>query len=135
MLSGCDTLSYYMQAFRGQAELWYVTRPITEVLADETAPADLKSRLANATRIRAFASERLSLPHNETYRGYADFLRCAISHARCCINNNGCYICMDGPRWIHFCLAESDSYCGGYLCCKSYQPGERLFFYDICKCY
>jgi predicted aminopeptidase len=75
MLSSCDTLSYYMQAFRGQTELWYATRPISEVLADETAPADLKSRLANATRIRAFASERLSLPHNETYRGYADLKR------------------------------------------------------------
>jgi len=75
VLAGCDTLSYYMQAFRGQAELWYATRPIDEVLADEGAPAQLKERLETAARVREFASNELGLPRNASYRGYADLKR------------------------------------------------------------
>ena len=75
LTSGCDTASYYMQALRGQAQMWQATRPIDDVMADPEVPQALKDRLARATSIRAFASKELSLPDNRSYRGYADLKR------------------------------------------------------------
>lgn len=75
VLAGCDTASYYVQAIRGQAEMWQATRPIEEIMADPEAPGGLKARLDYATRIRKFASSRLGLPDNRSYRGYADLKR------------------------------------------------------------
>ena len=41
LLAGCDTAGYYMQAVRGQAEMWHATRPIEDVMADPAAPKAL----------------------------------------------------------------------------------------------
>jgi predicted aminopeptidase len=75
LLAGCDTASYYMQAIRGQAEMWHATRPIEAVIADPAAPKALKARLEYAMQVREFASARLGLPDNSSYRGYADLKR------------------------------------------------------------
>lgn len=75
LLAGCDTASYYLQAIRGQAEMWHATRPIVDVLADPQAPKALKARLEYAMRVREFASTQLALPDNSSYRGYADLKR------------------------------------------------------------
>ncbi|MGH8664774.1 MAG: aminopeptidase [Burkholderiales bacterium] len=75
MLAACDTAGYYMQAVRGQAEMWQATRPIEVVIADPDAPKALKARLEYAMRVREFASARLGLPDNSSYRGYADLKR------------------------------------------------------------
>lgn len=72
---GCETLGYYAQAVRGQADLWQATRPIDAVVADPQASPQLKARLQNASRIREFASRELGLPDNRSYRGYADLKR------------------------------------------------------------
>lgn len=74
-LAGCETLGYYAQALRGQAELWQATRSIDAVVADPEASPQLKERLQNASRIREFASRELGLPDNRSYRGYADLKR------------------------------------------------------------
>jgi predicted aminopeptidase len=74
-LAGCDTAGYYMQAIRGQAEMWQATRPIEVVIADPDAPKALKARLEYAMRVREFASTRLALPDNSSYKGYADLKR------------------------------------------------------------
>lgn len=74
-LVGCETIGYYAQAVRGQAELWHSTRPIDSVVSDPEAPPQLKARLQNASRIREFASSELGLPDNRSYRGYADLKR------------------------------------------------------------
>jgi predicted aminopeptidase len=74
-LSGCDTVGYYFQAFRGQSELWQSTRPIGEVIADPQASEALRERLERVARIREFASQDLALPDNGSYRGYADLNR------------------------------------------------------------
>jgi predicted aminopeptidase len=74
-LVGCETLGYYAQAVRGQAELWQATRPIDAVVADPAVTPQLKERLQNASRIREFASRELHLPDNRSYRGYADLKR------------------------------------------------------------
>jgi predicted aminopeptidase len=75
LLAGCDTAGYYMQAIRGQAEMWHATRPIEVVIADPDAPKALKARLEYAMRVRQFASTQLGLPDNSSYRGYADLKR------------------------------------------------------------
>ena len=75
LLSGCDTLGYYAQALRGQAEMWQAARPIGEVMADPGVPQALKERLERAVQIREFASRELALPDNSSYRGYADLKR------------------------------------------------------------
>jgi predicted aminopeptidase len=75
LFAGCDTAGYYLQAIRGQAEMWYATRPIEEVIADSQAPKALKARLHYAMRVREFASTQLGLPDNSSYRGYADLKR------------------------------------------------------------
>jgi len=74
-LVGCETLGYYAQAVRGQAELWQATRSIDSVVADPAVAPQLKERLQNASRIREFASRELHLPDNRSYRGYADLKR------------------------------------------------------------
>ncbi len=74
-LGGCETVGYYAQAVRGQAEVWYSTRSVDAVVADPGASPQLKERLQNASRIREFASRELGLPDNGSYRGYADLKR------------------------------------------------------------
>lgn len=74
-LGGCETVGYYAQAVRGQAEVWYFTRSVDAVVADPDASPQLKERLQNASRIREFASRELGLPDNGSYRGYADLKR------------------------------------------------------------
>jgi predicted aminopeptidase len=74
-LAGCSTLGYYTQAAQGQIALLADSRPIDEVIADPaTAPA-LKTKLATARQIRAWAVSRLSLPDNKSYRNYTALQR------------------------------------------------------------
>ena len=74
-LPGCETIGYYTQALRGQAELWHASRPSNEVIADPQSSEQLRARLELAGRIREFASRELGLPDNGSYRAYADLKR------------------------------------------------------------
>jgi len=74
-LTGCETLSYYMQAVGGQLELNTRSRPVGELLADTHTPADLRARLLIAQSVREFASRELGLPDNKSYRSYAELDR------------------------------------------------------------
>jgi len=74
-LSGCETLSYYSQAVRGQLGLMGAARPVEAWLADPATPPDLRARLQEAQRIREFASQRLALPQNGSYGSYAELGR------------------------------------------------------------
>jgi len=75
LVAGCESLSYYSQAIGGHFHLLAAARPIDEWLADPTTPADLKTRLETAQRIRGFASRELHLPDNRSYTSYADLGR------------------------------------------------------------
>ena len=75
LLSGCETASYYAQAVGGQMSLLYHARPIDSWLADKSTPAELRTRLQTAQRIRDFASRELGLPDNGSYHSYADLGR------------------------------------------------------------
>ncbi len=70
-LQGC----YVTQAARGQMKILNAREPISEVLEDPAAPADLKQRLETVRAAREFASRELGLPNNKSYTSYADLKR------------------------------------------------------------
>lgn len=74
-LSGCASVGYYWQAVHGHVSLLQASRPIAAWLQDETTPERLKTRLALAARMRAFAAQELGLPDNPSYLSYADLQR------------------------------------------------------------
>lgn len=70
-LAGC----YYLQAARGQLEIVRKREPIAEVVGDPATPVSLRRRLELVESARNFATERLALPDNGSYRSYADLGR------------------------------------------------------------
>lgn len=75
LLSGCETLGYYLQAAGGQFEIARRAQKLDEVMGDPATSADLRAKLALAREIREFASRELGLPDNGSYRRYADLGR------------------------------------------------------------
>ncbi|MDZ7803339.1 aminopeptidase [Thiohalophilus sp.] len=74
-LSGCSSFSYYLGAVNGHAGILNQQRPVSEVIADPTTRAELRSALLDIQRARQFAVEALQLPDNDSYRYYADIER------------------------------------------------------------
>jgi predicted aminopeptidase len=70
-LQGC----FYAQAVRGHMEVMQSRRPVDEILADPSAPADLKERLLLIQEARQFAVDELELPDNDSYTSYSDLER------------------------------------------------------------
>ncbi|KAF1007557.1 MAG: hypothetical protein GAK32_02265 [Pseudomonas fluorescens] len=75
LLGGCSSVSYYSQLASGQLSLLRAREPVSRVIADPTRPQVLREHLALAQQARTFASERLHLPDNQSYRLYADIGR------------------------------------------------------------
>ena len=78
-LSGCSTLGYYGQAVKGH---WLVMRarvPIQDVIEDTATDERTRSALIRAQSARAFASELLMLPDNDSYTSYVDLQREAVT--------------------------------------------------------
>jgi predicted aminopeptidase len=75
LLSGCETLAYYLQAVGGQLELMARAQPVASVISDPATPHVLRERLQLARSIRDYASRELGLPDNGSYRSYADLGR------------------------------------------------------------
>ena len=75
LLAGCETISYYGQAIRGQLGLLAAARPIDAWLADPATTPELRGRLETARRIREYASRSLALPDNASYASYAELGR------------------------------------------------------------
>jgi len=74
-LSGCSSLGYYGQLLDGQLDLLRRREPVAALILDPARDAGLRQRLALALQARAFASARLGLPDNRSYRLYADIER------------------------------------------------------------
>lgn len=70
-LNGC----YYMQAVHGQLGIWSKTRELEDVISDPATDSSLKDRLVLLRDARNFATARLRLPDNGSYRKYADLGR------------------------------------------------------------
>lgn len=66
-VSGC----YELQAAAGQAALMWSREPIGRVISDPRTPGDVRRALQSVTAIREFATRRLDLPDNGSYRSYA----------------------------------------------------------------
>ncbi|MGH8832373.1 MAG: aminopeptidase [Polaromonas sp.] len=77
-LTGCANLGYYWQSVSGHLHMLNAARPVEDWLGDAQTPAQLKSRLALAQRIRSFAVTELKLPDNPSYHRYADLRRSAV---------------------------------------------------------
>ena len=73
--SGCQSVSYYTQAARGQLEIWRKQQPIPSLLNHPATPAALRQRLALVLELRAFAETNLHLPTRCQYLCYADLGR------------------------------------------------------------
>ena len=74
LLPACGTM-YIAQAARGQWEVLHDRRPIEVVISDARTQPPLRSRLAAVRDARDFASRKLGLPDNKSYRAYADLQR------------------------------------------------------------
>jgi len=77
-LNGCSTITYYSQAIGGQWEIFSRLRPIEDVITQSTTSPLLKQQLTDILKIRAFASEVLILPDNDSYTDYVDLERSSV---------------------------------------------------------
>ncbi|MGH8212370.1 MAG: aminopeptidase [Rhodanobacteraceae bacterium] len=75
LVAGCSTLGYYAHLAAGEAQVLHARKPIPRVIADPHTSPGLRTRLELAQRARAFASDVLKLPRNESYTTYADIGR------------------------------------------------------------
>src|ERR1043165_1606314 len=75
LFTGCQTMSYYKQAVKGQYQILASRRPISEVLADPSAPEVLKHKLRLVLEVREFANKEFNLPIKGYYQKYADLHR------------------------------------------------------------
>ncbi len=75
LLSSCQTLEFYGQGARGQAEILWKSRRIDQVLKDPSVKPEVKKQLIAVQGIRQFASDHLTLPGDKSYGTYADLGR------------------------------------------------------------
>ena len=73
--SSCTNLEYYHQAAAGHWQPLSQSRPLDTFFDNPTTSAKLQTRLDLARQMRDFASQRLGLPDNDSYRSYADLGR------------------------------------------------------------
>ncbi len=75
MLGACSNLSYYTHLAEGQHELMSARVPIRDIVQDPKQDAALRERLGKVLDARAFATQHLGLPDNDSYTEYADLKR------------------------------------------------------------
>jgi predicted aminopeptidase len=75
VLSGCQTVSYYKQAIRGQYQIFANRERIEKLIADTNTPPRLRDKFQLVIDLRRFADAELSLPVNGHYNRYVDLKR------------------------------------------------------------
>ncbi|RZL35736.1 MAG: aminopeptidase [Rubrivivax sp.] len=75
LLGGCSALGHWSQAASGHLGIVRAAKPVSDWLADPATSADLAERLRLTQQMRDYASSRLALPENNSYRRYADLKR------------------------------------------------------------
>jgi len=68
LLGGC----YLLQSAAGQLGIMSERKPIAGVIANPATPPEVRRQLEAVAQIRDFATRRLGLPDNGSYRSYAD---------------------------------------------------------------
>lgn len=74
-LPGCFELDYYLHSATGHLQIISKRRSIQDLLKEQSTSPDLQKRLKQISEIRDFASQRLSLPDNGSYRSYVQLDR------------------------------------------------------------
>ena len=74
-VSGCQTISFYSQAIRGQYQIFAHQQPMQKMIGDPQTPARLKAQLQLVEDLRGFAKRELKLPVDGHYRKYVDVNR------------------------------------------------------------
>ena len=74
-LSACSSFGYYMDLMEGHSELMEQRKPIKELLSQNDTKSELRNLLVKSQKMRDFATKRLHLPDNNSYRMYADLKR------------------------------------------------------------
>ena len=77
-MSGCQTLSYYGQAIKGQYQIVALEQKIEKLVADPQTPAPLKAKLELVQSLREFAAKELKLPVDGHYQKYVDVHRAFV---------------------------------------------------------
>ncbi len=73
--SGCSTVGYYHQSISGHLKLISKRERIVDIVNDSTRDEKLILQLQLSESLRSFASERLKLPENDSYRSYVQLDR------------------------------------------------------------
>jgi len=68
-------VEFYGQAIGGQVEILRKSRPIAPIIRHPETDPRLRRQLVAVEEIRAFASEHLALPGDDSYGTYADLGR------------------------------------------------------------
>jgi predicted aminopeptidase len=74
-LSGCETVSFYRQAIKGQYQLFSNQQPIDKLATNSTTEPRLRKQLHLVQELRGFAEKELKLPVDNHYRKYVDVHR------------------------------------------------------------
>lgn len=75
VLSGCQTVSYYKQAIRGQYQIFANRERIEKLIASTNTPAALKEKFRLVMDLRRFAETELKLPVDGHYNRYVEVKR------------------------------------------------------------
>jgi predicted aminopeptidase len=81
LIGGCTSIPYYAQSLDGHLKLMTARQDVERLIRNPATPAPLRNRMAAASEIRAFASEQLDLPDNDSYRSYVDIDRDYVTWA------------------------------------------------------
>lgn len=71
-LQGCSNVAYISQSVGGHLKLVSGSKSVEALLKDRTLEPAFKEQLSLSADIRTFATERLALPDNDSYRKYVD---------------------------------------------------------------
>ena len=77
-LAGCETVGYYGQAIRGQAELLLARERVEDLIADPATPPALDRALQTSVAVLAFAESELGIAADGRYRAYVALDRRAV---------------------------------------------------------
>lgn len=75
ILSSCSTLSYYRQSVQGHLSLMSQRESIADLIASQDTPEEKKQLLERVLKIRAYATDQLGLPDNDSYTSYVELDR------------------------------------------------------------
>jgi predicted aminopeptidase len=75
IVTGCQAVSFYTQAIRGQYQIMHARQPIPKVIANPKTTPELRDRLQFVMDLRDFAAKELKLPVDGNYEDYADLKR------------------------------------------------------------